>query len=65
MLSSTWKENCHMFQGSFTMEDHRDTCSETGQPILKPSQWTGNPCPETDVDTGLCVQGGEMKYAAP
>ena len=58
-------ENCHMFTGSFTMEDHRDTCSEKGQPILKPSQWTGNPCPETDVDTGLCVQGGEMKYAAP
>ena len=43
-------ENCHLFPGSFTMADFRETCNTKGQPILKPSQWSGKPCPETDVD---------------
>ena len=47
----------------------RKTCSTKGQPIFKPSQWSGghydgitSACPEPDVDPGPCVQGGEMKY---
>ena len=65
-------EDCRLFpDGAMTMADFRATCDTKGQPILKPSQWSGkqyngitSSCPEADVDKdpGPCVQGGEMKY---
>ena len=55
------KDNCHMY-ASGSMEEYRAGCMAHGQPLLKPSQWTGSPCPEAEVDTDTCAEGGKMKY---